>query len=189
MARIDIASAEAIEGWMHPTELEWLARAAANSAIVIEIGSWKGRSTKALASHTSGYVYAVDDWEGRGGRLTAGETARRGSDTLYREFIRNLGDELSAGKLIPVRSESGEAARIIAQALNGRGADLVFIDGQHTYDAVCRDIDNYAPLVRPGGTVSGHDYCEGWPGVIKAVSERFPSGVSLCRNIWHVRMP
>jgi hypothetical protein len=52
--------------------------------------------------------------------------------------------------------------------------DFVFIDGAHDYEAVKQDITDWAPKVRPGGIVSGHDYYNGKynkMGVIKAVDE------------------
>jgi predicted O-methyltransferase YrrM len=35
--------------------------------------------------------------------------------------------------------------------------DLLFIDGDHSYEGVRADFENYAPLVRPGGLVAFHD--------------------------------
>jgi predicted O-methyltransferase YrrM len=52
--------------------------------------------------------------------------------------------------------------------------DFAFIDADHSYAAVSRDIDAWLPKVRKGGIIAGHDYCN-WPGfgVIEAVTERF----------------
>lgn len=41
--------------------------------------------------------------------------------------------------------------------LGGRQIDLLFIDGDHTYDGVARDFEMYAPLVRSGGVIGFHD--------------------------------
>jgi predicted O-methyltransferase YrrM len=49
--------------------------------------------------------------------------------------------------------------------------DGVFIDADHTYEAVKMDIQNWMPKVRKGGILAGHDYVETWPGVIEAVNE------------------
>jgi predicted O-methyltransferase YrrM len=35
--------------------------------------------------------------------------------------------------------------------------DLLFLDGDHSYDGVRADFENYAPLVRPGGLIAFHD--------------------------------
>lgn len=41
--------------------------------------------------------------------------------------------------------------------LDGRPVDLLFIDGDHTYEGVRADFELYAPLVRPGGLIAFHD--------------------------------
>lgn len=52
--------------------------------------------------------------------------------------------------------------------------DFLFIDADHSYPAIARDIDAWLPKVKPGGMISGHDY-KAWRdfGVIQAVTERF----------------
>jgi predicted O-methyltransferase YrrM len=67
----------------------------APTPIIVEFGSWKGRSTIWLASGVKdrgeGRVYAVDTWEG-----SPGEEAHRdllkgfGPDQLYEEFLQHL---------------------------------------------------------------------------------------------------
>lgn len=36
--------------------------------------------------------------------------------------------------------------------------DFIYIDGQHTYEAVTHDIRHATLLVKPGGIIAGHDY-------------------------------
>lgn len=45
----------------------------------------------------------------------------------------------------------------LAAALRDRQVDLLFIDGDHTYDGVKRDYEMYSPFVRPGGWIAFHD--------------------------------
>ena len=51
--------------------------------------------------------------------------------------------------------------------------DFVFIDADHAYESVRKDILAYLPKVRKGGILAGHDYVESQPGVRKAVDEIF----------------
>ena len=50
-------------------------------------------------------------------------------------------------------------------------ADVMYIDGSHEYKAVICDLEEYRTLLKPGGIIWDDDYCDGWPGVIKAVDE------------------
>jgi predicted O-methyltransferase YrrM len=50
--------------------------------------------------------------------------------------------------------------------------DMVFLDADHEYESIARDIDTWLPKVKRGGILAGHDYCEPF-GVVKAVNERF----------------
>jgi hypothetical protein len=43
--------------------------------------------------------------------------------------------------------------------LDGDAIDLLFIDGDHTFEGVKQDYEMYSPLVRPGGMVAFHDVC------------------------------
>jgi len=49
--------------------------------------------------------------------------------------------------------------------------DFVYIDGDHSYEAVKKDIELYYPKVTEGGVIGGHDFCGSNPGVCRAVIE------------------
>jgi len=61
----------------------------------------------------------------------------------------------------------------VAKEFPDESLDFVFIDADHSYEAVKADIEAWTPKVRKGGVVSGHDYFEsrGGIGVIPAVDE------------------
>lgn len=50
----------------------------------------------------------------------------------------------------------------LVDQLNGTPIDVLFLDGDHTFEGVATDWDLYSPLVRPGGIVALHDIC--WHG-------------------------
>ena len=170
---VSLDAALSIAGWMSARELRWLAERAAVAELVVEVGSWKGRSTRALGDHVRGSVFAVDTWEGQVDDSTQvnRELAKRGSIAVRDEFLENVRDLIERDKVIPVEARSTTAATALMRT-HGPGAfDLVFLDGEHGYAGVSADIEAYLPLCRPGGIFSGHD----WPkaGVRKAVLERF----------------
>ncbi len=51
--------------------------------------------------------------------------------------------------------------------------DFIFIDANHEYEYVKKDIELYWPKVKSGGVLCGHDYSGGHPGVTTAVDEFF----------------
>jgi len=49
--------------------------------------------------------------------------------------------------------------------------DFIYIDANHTYEDVKRDIELYLPKLKKRGCIGGHDYYKEWPGVIRAVDD------------------
>jgi predicted O-methyltransferase YrrM len=173
---IDLSMAEATQGWISHKELEWLAKQAQKHAIIVEIGSYLGRSTKALADNTKGVVYAIDDFKGpRDMNLPA---AIR--NNIYDIFTYNVGDRINDGHVIPVMANHGQIDLEIVP-------DMVFIDGSHLYDDVKRDITYWWQRLAPKGLLCGHDYIN-LVDVKRAVDETL-SGFSIApgTSIWHVQ--
>jgi mannosyltransferase OCH1-like enzyme/glycosyltransferase involved in cell wall biosynthesis len=168
-----------IEGWMTPGELEWLYQTAKGMGSILELGSWKGRSTHALLSGCKGTVTCVDTWRGS-------ENVGDGTNPIYNqgvdvleEFKRNTA---GVGSLEIVQADSREAAARFAA--EGRKFDMVFIDAGHEYDEVARDIGLWRPLAAK--VFSGHDYLPSeWMGVVRAVDERVGRAYKR-ETIWYV---
>ena len=181
-----VEAAVKVDGYMSENELRWLAHNAKEAEVIIEVGSWKGRSTKALAKATKGVVYAVDNWRGNSGDDATGvESRERGVDALKHEFRENLKEEILSGKVVIVDVDHAEAIPVLKSLMmDGPGADLVFIDGDHTKASVKRDIENFLPLVRPGGKISGHDFNGIEIGVQEAVKEAFEDAQVEIDSIW-----
>ena len=47
--------------------------------------------------------------------------------------------------------------------------DFIYIDGDHSYNAVYQDCENWYPKVKIGGIIGGHDYISSRPEVKQAV--------------------
>ena len=54
--------------------------------------------------------------------------------------------------------------------------DLIFIDGDHSYEACRDDIAAWAPFVRPGGVIAFHDFGSRADGVTRAIFEAVKAG-------------
>lgn len=139
-----------IWGWMTPPELEWLIAEASISSSVVEIGSLHGRSAFAMLTACSGPVYCIDPWNDEGGHC-------------YPSFMGNCGH---FPNLRAIQDFSPAVAVTVPDA------DMVFIDGNHDYDAVMADLNAWYPKTKR--IICGHDYqSEGFPGVSEAVDEFF----------------
>lgn len=159
-----------IDGWMTRVELNFLATEAAKMDSIIELGSWKGRSTVELLENCPGTVIAVDWFAGSKGEEI------EGVDT-WPDFTKNVaGFDLGVMKM-----PTDKAAKFL------RPVDMVFIDAGHDYESVSADIKNYLPLAKK--LICGHDYMGCWPGVIQAVNEAFgEENINVKGSIWYVRI-
>lgn len=180
-ATVDISKAQSIQGWMSDGELLWLAERAKECMTIVEFGSFHGRSTRALADNChSGRIWAVDPWNGDYCQEN-GNILDMINTYCYPQFCDNLSDHISAKRVIPYRGFSYSFKLPYT-------VDMVFIDGDHRYEAVLRDISKAVELVRPGGIISGHDYNHPlWPGIKQAVTEKFGSIENKEMIWWKVR--
>jgi len=167
---------DGIDGWTSREELEWLSQAAKSARSIVEIGCWKGRSTKVLLEASDGFVHAIDHFKGtdKTGDFWSGVMAKE--QDVYSQFQKNVGHYPN----LRVHKMSSTDASMFFQ--DGE-LDMVFIDGDHTYKGVKEDIATWLPKVKKGGVICGHDYTSGWDGVIKAVDENF-NEVEVVGSIW-----
>lgn len=181
MSLIDISRADKIQGWMEIEELRWLAETAKMHSNICEIGSWKGRSTRAMADNSQAEITIIDPFID--GYLDGKE--------LRQTFEDNLIEYLENHRISIIQMTSAEAARILKK--EGLLFDMIFIDGEHFYDYMVSDICDYLPLLTEGGLLCGHDYTPSAPefgGVIKAVHELVPIGYEVhipVGRIWEYR--
>jgi predicted O-methyltransferase YrrM len=177
---VDITKAAAISGWMSVEELLWLAARAAEHKTIVEVGSYVGRSTRALGDHVAngGKVYAFDDW------LGAREVKDSMKDGLFEEFSTNLADLIESKKVIPIKMDHSGVCSLLFDK-----PDMIFIDGDHSYENVLRDIKLWKPVLADGGLLCGHDI--GWDGVYRATMEVFGAeGIEKIPDttLWKARM-
>lgn len=170
---MNILMAQNTPGWMHDPELMWLAGQAATHKCIVEIGSWMGRSTRAMADNLTpgGVIYAVDTWT-----EDYAEVRDKPKEWLFNEFKRNTA---GLSNIIPVQMKSVDAAKF----LKSTKFDMVFIDANHEYEFVKDDILAWRPLLEEGGMFCGHDYGVA-PGVTQAVNELVKNPTLACISIW-----
>jgi hypothetical protein len=116
-------------GYMSDPELEWLATQALGHRKIAEVGSWTGRSTRALADNTKGTVWAIDTWEGSTYGDLTDIVASKPPDWAFSEFRRNVAE---CSNIYVQRKPSLVAAKTFSAGT----FDMVFIDASHDYNSV-----------------------------------------------------
>lgn len=132
--------------------------------IVVQVGVWTGAGTKLLARHFK-RVIDVDPWYG---------TCENdySYDDVFGKYIAECG---CLKNVTHIRKESIEAAKCFSK----ESIDVVYIDAIHRYANVKEDSFAWMEIVKKGGYIGGHDYCDTFPGVIQAVHEIFGNNIQL----------
>jgi len=65
-----------------------------------------------------------------------------------------------------------------------RSFDIIFVDGDHSYDGVKADIALFAPMVKPGGVIAFHD-CHAWSDPSVPASDSWVEGVNRAVEEWY----
>lgn len=196
---INIEKALTVPGFMMPVELEYLAEQASQHQFVVELGSFRGRSARAIADNLpeNGTLFCVDPWVPEDPSLPlskafAAEMEGKPEDFIWMDFHNNM---TGLRNYISWRMTSVEAASKFSYTQTKFGCngndkfDMIFIDASHTYVDVLQDIKLFIPLMAPGALMCGHDYDPVyWPGVVKAVNEVFPEARAVAGTIWAVTL-
>jgi len=162
-----------VEGMIGELEAALLTRLASevDEGCIVEIGSWRGMSTIALAKSAQVPVYAIEPHEHFVGVLGGmfGPEDRRA-------FFENL---LQAGVVEQVRlvNLSSEVVTPGWQLPVG----LLWVDGDHRYEAVKRDFECWEPHLR--GLVAFHDTIQPTLGSTQFVDELLGGGFELVEHV------
>lgn len=123
-----------------PTEVgETLAKYAAqvpSDQAIVEIGSYKGKSTCYLASQAKAHVWAIDAWD-----LPGNEPGRFHFNDAFADFVRQTMAMNYSDRITPIRGYGPAEGRKWIGPLVG----LLFIDGDHSYKAVRSDVEAWIP--------------------------------------------
>jgi len=127
-----------------------------NYKVGVEVGVRTGWFAKFILENTDLYLHCVDPWV---------ENPQLGRDweeifILYSFLTHPFQDRRNT-----IREWSPKAA----DYFKDNSLDFVYIDAEHTYEAVKLDMPAWWKKVKIGGILAGHDY--GWPTVKRAVDE------------------
>ena len=143
-----------------------------DNARFVEVGTWQGSSAAYMAVEiiNSGKNIQFDVYDIWGRYSIDGLNTKNPEkypddfvEKLFRANINPVKHVVNARKL-----DSVSASKLYKD----ESLDFVFIDADHTYEAVLNDIHHWFPKVKRGGHMGGHDYFND-PGVQKAVRTYF----------------
>jgi hypothetical protein len=168
-----------LPGMIWERELFSLFFLARQMSSIVEIGSWKGKSTHALLSGCRGIVFSVDNFKGSPLELEEGGKEKEALTNNIKEcFLKNI-DGFWNFKLLEM--ESMEAARLFPNEF----VDMVFIDGDHRFESVKQDIDAWYPKCKK--LLCGHDYDRNHEGVMKAVEGCGHEFFTFAETMWGIK--
>lgn len=143
-----------IDGWLSERERKFLyekAKGCSGKGAIVEIGSFKGKSTVCLALGSKNgknlKVYAIDphisDLEHR---------LYNQKESTFKIFQSNIKEAGVTDIVNPIVKSSKEAAKDWSRPI-----EFLWIDGDHSYDGAKTDFDFYSPFVVDGGLIAFHD--------------------------------
>ena len=152
-----------------------------NGANVLEIGCFFGKSTEFLCrkikeSKKDITVYVIDTFDAN---QSFYEEILKGRN-MYEAFEYNLKPHLDILKIF--KGDSKDLHHLFEENF----FDMIFIDGDHEYNSVKNDLQNYYSKLKKGGIFAGHDYTEkcGVPLAVNEFSDEKNLRLSVSRSSW-----
>lgn len=229
IGRIGLANAKRKQkpyfGHMHaagqgnPLRHEWMRRLIRSEVKdgrgkrILEVGSWAGQSAVLWAKEVEfgGSVFCVDSWcpylgEEKGWPLNAMQSALY-ENQIYPLFLHNI----NTSGVSEVINHKRICFELFADTCADK-FDLIYLDGDHSKEAVEKDLQIADKLLKPGGVLCGddlelqvnelilydfmlrYDYLKDWksskhfhPGVTASVGAFFSGSVSVYDGFWCMR--
>ena len=143
-----------VNGFLSDKEGELLYNLAKNykgDGVIVEIGSWQGKSTIWLGHGSmcgrNKKIYAIDPHIG-----SAEHQENRKKVWTFDKFKKNIKNEKLDKLIIPIIKTSQEACKNF-----NRPVGIIFIDGAHDYKSAKLDFDIWFPKVIENGIMAFHD--------------------------------
>ena len=165
MEKEEFEHATSVEGFLKEEQGIYLyetAKSLPDNAVIVEIGSYLGRSASFIAAalkESNKTFFAVDTFENHA--MTEGKR-----DTLasFKENTKPFNDHIQI-----LQGLSAEVVRDFSLSI-----DLLFIDGDHSYEGCLADLESWLPHVKEGGSIIFHDYYSRSPTKrVKVVVDQF----------------
>lgn len=150
-----------------------------DGARIVEVGSWQGKSIIYLANQFKAFgkrahMHCVDTFDGGTDEVLKARIEQMGGSTeLFKRFSDNIHNAGVHYMITPHVETSVEASK----KFKDESVDVVFLDADHSYEAVKADLEAWYPKIKLGGLMAGHDFVfeneVSRNGVIRACLEFF----------------
>jgi len=182
-----------IDGWFSEADAEFVSEILANmrNGTVVEIGLFYGRSSAVMmpiALRNGNQYFAIDNFYGGIDETTpASKIQRSEGEKVKTKFMANMRDiGINRSDYALYKSNSIEASVYLPD----ESVDFCFIDGDHAYESVKKDIEIWWKKIKKNGIMGGHDFQNNEVG--RAVIEFAASNsldVKQGGNCWSIKKP
>lgn len=129
-------------------------RFARRRGVGVEVGVFAGKFAQEIVDYTRlRKLHLVDAWKYIEGSQDEWNLPQDQMDDLYNQTVAMFAN---TPKVNILRQQSVEAASTFAN----RSLDFVYIDADHRYEFVMQDLRAWAPKLKSGGMLSGHDFVD-----------------------------
>ena len=121
------------------------------SFVCAEVGVWKGDFSQAILNRKPSALHLIDPWVHQDYVNRLYSTAQEKMDSVHRQVCNKFKDRkevtIHRAYSTEVKFEEGFF-------------DWLYLDADHSYESVKKDLEHFAPLIKKGGYLTGDDY--GW---------------------------
>ena len=164
-------------------DLIWDLNNIVGKGVGAEVGVYRGDLSKEiLRLWDNGTMFLIDIWRKVGEEYTdvCNDDEQLGYMMEVCEVIKGNEDRANL-----IRATSETASTLF----QNESLDFVYIDANHSYEHVKKDLELWFPKVKKGGIFAGHDYNHSQDGVTLAVNEFFNDkklNIIIKNNSWFI---
>jgi hypothetical protein len=120
--------------------------------IGVELGSFKGQFANTILNNWGGKLLMVDVWRELPHQEYDDASNHREHIDAYSQSMENIKGFEDRAYMMRMKGEHA------CDFIQDKSLDFIYIDANHTYDAVKQDLKLWYPKIKSGGLVMGHDY-------------------------------
>lgn len=122
------------------------------NGIGVELGSFKGQFANTILNNWGGKLLMVDVWRELPHQEYDDASNHREHIDAYSQSMENIKGFEDRAYMMRMKGEHA------CDFIQDESLDFIYIDANHTYDAVKQDLKLWYPKIKSGGLVMGHDY-------------------------------